>query len=220
MERRDDETSLAERNRLAVERGEDLDVRAGLAHPRRADEDAAQRLLVARELEVSLEACDLAAVRIAVHGDVHEPEMLPVEDDHPGARPEDGSLESPNCLVEPVEPHQTHERRRFATWHDEAVQAFELVGLADFDRVRTEPAQHLDVLPEVALDRQNPDLHGVNRIGASPLLRRAQARPRPLHASSVRAPPARNRRMRTPRTAPIHAGSRARSPSSFPPTTR
>src|SRR5215218_9174098 len=42
---------------------------------RRADEDASQRLVVAGELQVRLEARDLAAVRVALHFDVDEPEV-------------------------------------------------------------------------------------------------------------------------------------------------
>src|SRR5581483_8604139 len=43
MERRDDEPALTQRDRLAVELGEHLHPRSGLAHPRRTDEDSAQR---------------------------------------------------------------------------------------------------------------------------------------------------------------------------------
>src|SRR5213595_1998476 len=42
VERRDEEAPLPEQHRLAVELGEHLDLRAEVAHARRADEDAAQ----------------------------------------------------------------------------------------------------------------------------------------------------------------------------------
>ena len=80
----------------------------------------AQRPLVALELEIGLEARYLAAVGVPLDGDVDETEVLAVEHDHPGARPQDGPLEPAQRLVQPVEPHQTHERGRFATRHDRA----------------------------------------------------------------------------------------------------
>src|SRR5919204_5861885 len=43
MKRADDDVALAHEHRLAVQLGEDLDVRADLAHARRADEDATER---------------------------------------------------------------------------------------------------------------------------------------------------------------------------------
>src|SRR4051794_18759600 len=44
VERRDDEAALAHQHGLPAQLGEYLDVRAGVAHARGADEDAAQRL--------------------------------------------------------------------------------------------------------------------------------------------------------------------------------
>ena len=44
--------------------------------------NAAQRLVVARELQVGFEARDLPAVRVPVHDEVDEPKMLAVEHDH------------------------------------------------------------------------------------------------------------------------------------------
>ena len=88
--------------------------------------------------------------------------MLAVEQDHPGAGPEDGALEAADRLLEPVEPHQARDRRRLAARDDEPVEPVELLGLAHLDDVRAEPAQHRRVLAEVALDGENTDLHGAN----------------------------------------------------------
>src|SRR5262249_10296968 len=66
MEGRDDEPSLAQRDGLAVELRQHFDLGTGLPHPRRADEDAAQRLLVALQDEIGLEAGDLAPVGVPV----------------------------------------------------------------------------------------------------------------------------------------------------------
>ena len=77
----------------------------------------------------------------------------------PAQVPRIGPSKRADRLLEPVEPHQAHERRRLAAGDDEPVEAVELLGLANLDRVRAEPAQHRRVLPEVALDGQNADLH-------------------------------------------------------------
>src|SRR5919197_876208 len=55
VERRDEEPPLPQQHRLALVLGEHLDLGPGVAHPRRADEDAAQRLSLAGEREVGLE---------------------------------------------------------------------------------------------------------------------------------------------------------------------
>src|SRR5438270_8647789 len=60
VERGDQETTLAEQHRLALVLGQHLDLRPDLAHARRADEDAAQRLVLTVQSQVGLEACDLA----------------------------------------------------------------------------------------------------------------------------------------------------------------
>ena len=56
-----------------------------LGDTRRADEDAAERLGLAVELEVGFEARELAAVAVPLDLDVDEPEMRAVEQDHPRA---------------------------------------------------------------------------------------------------------------------------------------
>ena len=81
-------------DRLTVELGEDLHVVAGRVDPRRADEDAAQRLVFAGQLEVGLEAGHLAAVRVAGDLDVDEAEMVALEHDQARAGAEDGLLEA------------------------------------------------------------------------------------------------------------------------------
>src|SRR6266540_2641011 len=106
MERRDDEPSLANEHRPAVVIGQHLDLGPGLADPRRPDEDAPQWPSLSRELEISLEARDLATVRVSVNLEVDEPEVVAVEDDHPGARTQDRLLERPDRLVEAVQTHQ------------------------------------------------------------------------------------------------------------------
>ena len=134
MERSDQEAPLPEQDRLAVELGQHLDLLAGTLHPRRPDEDPAERLLLPGQLEVGLEARDLAAVRVALDLEIDEAEMVAVEHDQPGAGAEDRLLEAADRVLEPVEPHQAHERRRLSAGDDEAVEPGELLGLAHFDR--------------------------------------------------------------------------------------
>src|SRR5207237_3151166 len=86
MEGRDEEAALSQQHRLAVVLGEDLDLRCGVEHARRADEDAAQRLVLAGQAQVGLKARDLAAVGVPLHLEVGEPEVVAVEDDRPSAR--------------------------------------------------------------------------------------------------------------------------------------
>src|SRR5438270_5193726 len=112
VERRDEDASVPQQHRLAVELGQHLDTGAALLDAGGADEHAPKRRDLAVELEVRLEARDLAAVGVAVDEDVREPEVRPVEDDHPCARAEDRPAEALERLVQPVEPDQTHDRSR------------------------------------------------------------------------------------------------------------
>src|SRR4051812_34595582 len=101
MERRDEVATLAREHRVPVDLGEHLDARADLLHPRRPDEDGAHRRLLTGHGEVGLEARDLPAERVPLHRQVDEAEVVPVEDDHAGARPEHRLLEAAQRLVEP-----------------------------------------------------------------------------------------------------------------------
>src|SRR5947208_15412478 len=82
VERRDEEATLAQEDGLTVVLGQHLDRRAVVAHTRCADEDAAERLLVVGQPQVGFEARHLAAVGVAIHLQIHQAEMLTVEDAH------------------------------------------------------------------------------------------------------------------------------------------
>src|SRR5918911_4338922 len=157
MERRDEEAALPREHGHAVVLGEHLDLRARLADARRADEDPAQRLVLTGEAQVGLEARHLAPVGVPLHLEVDEIEVVPVEDDHPGARAEDRAGERPQRLVEAVQAHQAHERRRLPARDDEPVEPLELLRQPHLDRLGAEPAQHRRVLAEVPLDGQDAD---------------------------------------------------------------
>src|SRR6187401_1315751 len=64
MERGDDESPLAQQHGLTVELRQHLDVLPDVSDARRPDEDPTQRLFVARERKIGLEARDLAAVGV------------------------------------------------------------------------------------------------------------------------------------------------------------
>src|SRR5215204_7528154 len=101
MERRDEKPAVAQEHGRAVVCGQDLDVWARLGHARRTDEDAAERLVLADELEIGFEARDLAPVGVPRDLHVIEAGMVPVEQDHLGARTEDRAAAAPNRLLEP-----------------------------------------------------------------------------------------------------------------------
>src|SRR6266550_3683885 len=159
VERGDDEASLAQQHRLAVELREHLDPRPDLTNAGRADEDAGQRLTVAGEHKIGLEARDLAAVGVPVDLDVDGAQVQPVEHDHPRAGAEHGACELAHRLVEPIDAHQAHERRRFASRDHEPVQAPQLLRLPDLDWFRAEPPQHRHMLAEVSLHCQDSNPH-------------------------------------------------------------
>src|SRR5262245_8999642 len=110
VERRHEDPAVAEQHRLAVELREDLDIRPVCPHARRADEDPPQRARVVFELEIGLEAGHLPPVRVAVDLDVGERKVRTVEDDHARARSEDRTVEAPDRVIQPVEPHQAGDR--------------------------------------------------------------------------------------------------------------
>src|SRR2546423_8647534 len=139
VERRDENASRAREHRPAFVHGQHLDLRPRLLDPRRADEDAVQRLVLAGEVEVGLEALDLAPVGVPTHRDVDEPEVVAPEQDHPRTGAEDRRLEAPERLVEAVEPRELEDRRRLAARDDEPVEPVQLLRLPDLDDLLAEP---------------------------------------------------------------------------------
>ena len=132
--------------------------------------------LLALELEVGLEARHLPAVGVAVDLDVDEAEVVAVEQDHPRAGAEHRRREPADRVLEPVEAHQPHDRRRLAARDDEAVESLELLGLPHLDDLRAEPAQHRRVLAEVPLQREDADRHDAI-VGTAADSEAARARP-------------------------------------------
>src|SRR2546430_4044498 len=176
MERGDEDAPVANEHGPALVLGENLHV-ARRAHARRADEDAAQRGAVTRERKIGLEARDLAAIRVPVDLDVDEAEMVAVEDDHPGTRTQNWTVECTDRLVEPVEPHQAHERRRLTARNHEPVESLELLRFPHLDRVDPQATQHRQVFAKVALDGEDTDAwaHYQPRVSSSSSGARAAA---------------------------------------------
>src|SRR4029453_6243838 len=111
MERREQEASVADEYRLAVERADHVDALPELANTRRPDEHTAERNLVGCELDIGFEALHLTAERVPIDDEVREVEMLAIEHDHPRARTEDGARVGADRLVEAVQLGEAHDRR-------------------------------------------------------------------------------------------------------------
>src|SRR5580765_8493670 len=159
VKRRNQEAPLAQEDGLAVVLRQHFHLVPQVADARRADEDAAQRLVVVAESQVGLEARDLAAVRVSIDVQIHQVEVPAIEHDHAGTGAEYRPGEGAQGLVEAVEPHQPHEGRGLAARDDEAVEPVQLLRLADLDDVCAETSQHGRMLTEISLDSEDSDAH-------------------------------------------------------------
>ena len=226
MEGREQETAVADEDRLLAELPDHLDARSERADARRADEDAVQGQVVAREVDVGLEAPHLAPVGVPVDLEIREPEMVAVEHDHPGARPEDRPLEAANRRVEAVELCELDDRGGLAAWDDEPLEAVQILGLADLYDLDAEAAKCARVLPKGPLEREHADRerrvpgrkgwiraafgHFSEQAPTSPAPRAAP----PPEASSRRSPPSAVRGRSRPRRGPLRPRSASLPPRS------
>jgi hypothetical protein len=125
--------------------------------PGGADEDRAQRLVAdPLDLEVGLEALQLAAEGVAACGRVEEAEMLGVADDKPGAGAEDrpaGLVVGAQSRLQPGDLDPLGDRRALAAGDDEPVEALDLGGGANLGYLGAEPAQGSGVSLEITLER-------------------------------------------------------------------
>ena len=164
VERGGEDAPLAYQDRLLPEAADDLHAGPGIDDPRRADEHALERLPVALELDVGLEARHLAPVGVPLDHDIEQPEVGAVEEDHAGARSEERSGEAGHRLLEAAHAHQPADGGGLSARDDEPVQPTELFGPPHLDNVGAEPPQHRRVLAEVALDRQDADARRVAHL--------------------------------------------------------
>ena len=83
--------AFADRHRVPVVGGEHLHLRAVALDPGRPDEDGAQRLVAdSLDLQIGLEALQLAPEGVAGRRRVDQAQVRVVADDHPGAGAENG----------------------------------------------------------------------------------------------------------------------------------
>src|SRR5215218_9775196 len=107
MEGRHERAALTQKHGLAVVLRQHLDLRTGLADSRCANEDSAQRDDLVFQLEIGLEARNLASVGVSLDHDVDLLERtLAREENHAGARSEDRPLELPDRFLEAVQPDE------------------------------------------------------------------------------------------------------------------
>jgi hypothetical protein len=150
-------TAFADRDRVAVVAGQHLDRRAEALHPGGADEHRPQRLVAdPLDLELRLEALQLAPEGVAASRSVDEAEVVGVADDQAGAGAEDrppGLVVGAQRRLQAGGLDPLADRRALAAGDDEAVEALEVGGSADLGYVGAEPAQRAGVGLEVPLQR-------------------------------------------------------------------
>src|SRR5204862_5100772 len=116
-----------------------------------------------------LERLALAPVRVALDGDVNEPERelpraldLARQDDEPRAGAEErlaGAMELLDRRHEVPRVDELEQGRGLAPGDDQPVDGVELGGLAHLHRLDAALLQRLRVQPEVALEGENADPH-------------------------------------------------------------
>ena len=160
------DAALAHEHGVILVPGEHLDGRSHRLDPRRPDEHAVERRVEAVDVEIGLEAVELAPVAVALDGDVEGAEAALVgsavvdlggQQDHPGARPEHRqAVGEPGLeLVEQTaRGEQRGHRRALAARHHERVEAGEVGGAADLWRVDAEVSERAAVGAERPLQRQ------------------------------------------------------------------
>src|SRR6185295_16989308 len=170
--------------------------RAHPPHARRPDEHHLERSLPRAEVPLAdrLEGLLLAAVRIALRGDVDESERelggtldVPGEQDQPGAGAEDGLARRMELLERRHElprVQQLEKRRALPPGHDEAGHLVELTRHPHLGRLDADPVERLPVKGEVPLEREHPDLHADRTSLSGARMSRARS---PSHSSTSSA---------------------------------
>ena len=211
VEGRDEDRALAREDRVVPVAGQHLDPGADAPDPRCADEDHAERLVVAAERRpcLRLEGLPLPAVAVALHGHVDQPEGgltrafdLPGEHDQAGARAEQRSaarVERAEGRLEVPGVHQVEERRALAPGKDQALHVVERSGLPHLHRLHGRATKRRRVEREIALEREDADAHRLTTLGSGGAL--------PRRAWRSRAPPSRRRAPRSPSRARPDPGS-------------
>ena len=136
--------------------------------------------------EVLLEGVQLAAEGVALGDDVHQPEVLAVEHDQPGAGAEDRAarrVERAQRLGEALAGDAERHRRRLAAGHARARRGpSRSAGRADLADVGAERRQDARVRAEAALQREDADERPVAGVRGA---RRARYQPRPASSCGL-----------------------------------
>jgi hypothetical protein len=161
VEREREDPALTHGDRVPVDLGQDLDARAVLRDPGRADENGVHRTaLYAGDVEVGLEGVQLTAEGVSQREDIEDPKMLAVENDHARAGSEDrqaarGGLTQrvPEALTLDPERH----RGRLSAREDERVEVSQVGGNANLAGIDAEARKHALMRLEAALQREDAD---------------------------------------------------------------
>ena len=147
--------------------GQNLDPRPHVLEERRPDKDPRERLVEALDLEVRLEGVDLPPEPVALHERVHQaeqglarPRRRRRREHHPGARAPDRTTlveVAPYAVEEARGDHHLPYRGGLPAGDDDPGQALQILHGPDLDGLDPEAAQDLRVLPEVPLQREDPD---------------------------------------------------------------
>ena len=172
VERGRQQRTLSDEHGLAVDGREHVHACARAFDDRRADEHRVERAVVDPvDVEIALEAVDLAAERIAADVDVDHAEAALVvstiehvrrEEDHARAGAERGqAVRQPlgDRLTKPGRVEQQRHRRRLPAGQHERVDAVEIGRDSDLSRVSPEGAQDPGVRGERTLECEDADLH-------------------------------------------------------------
>ena len=114
------------------------------------------------EIEVGLEGAQLTPERVALGADVEHSEVIAVEHDHPGARPEHrrtGAGQVAQRVAEPLPLDSERDHGRLAPGDYQRVEPLEVGRHADLAAVGADPRE-LGVRLEAALQGQDPDHAG------------------------------------------------------------
>ena len=161
--------------------GEDLDVRAGAAEQRRADEHARERGGQALHGERRTEGIHLPAEGVALHGHVQQAQaVLPASElrwstlDLPGEQNRAGAgaphgvpgcVEGTDGVPQAVGAEQVRHGGALPAGQDQAAQAAEVLWQADLRDLRAQPLEQGAVLAEGALEGEHADARGVTSHG-------------------------------------------------------
>ncbi len=127
---------LANRNRMAIDFGQNVHAIPDFLNPRSSDEHGIEGGSV--EGQLSFERRKLTPEGVSAYGDVEDAEMLPVQHDHSCTGAEDRpslSDEVDEWTCETLSLHSQADGRRLSARDDEGIEALEILRGADLARL-------------------------------------------------------------------------------------